>query len=232
MLVTRARQEAPELLDRPDVSLDELDRSLSDLERANRWLGGRSALLPHLLPMIESGSSFLDVGCGGGDTLRALSREARRRSCRVCLVGVDVNPAVVSIARSRCRYHPDIVLVQADARSLPFEAGRFDVVFSSTVLHHLAPADAACALREADRVSRRRLVVVDLVRSDLCLAAVWVVGKLAFGRLSRYDGPVSVRRSYRPNELLSLAESAGLAYCRVNMHGLFRMALVSDKEAP
>jgi SAM-dependent methyltransferase len=44
--------------------------------------------------------------------------------------------------------------VAGDARALPFRGGAFDVVFSYSVLQHLAPDDARIAFAEIARVMR------------------------------------------------------------------------------
>jgi len=231
MLLTRKRLDALELLDRSEILPEELERSLTDLERSNRWLGGVGALMPHLLPLIGQCRSFLDVGCGGGDMLRLLADEGKRRMLRLDLIGLDASRQVIFSARRRCLEHPDIRLLAGDAGALPFRDGSVDVVFSSTFAHHLDPPVLTRALAEAGRVARRRVVVVDLVRSDLGWFAAWLVGKAAFGRLSRSDGPLSFRRAYRPEELREIAQRAGLVDARLCGHGPLRMALVWESNA-
>jgi SAM-dependent methyltransferase len=229
MLSLRKRAQLEELLDRSDNPQSDLERSLSDLETANSRLGGRRALLRHALPLLDEASSVLDIGCGSADILRAISVESKRKGRMIKLSGVDAGPAALAIARSRSEAFPEIELVQSCATSLPFDDGSFDIVLSSLLLHHLEPESVVQALREAARVSRRRVVITDLIRSGLAFITVLLVGKLVFGRLSRYDGPVSVRRAYTPNELLGLAQEAGLTGCRVYT-GPIRMALVYDKD--
>lgn len=228
MAMTTPREDRPELLDDPRVTRDELERSLTDLETANRWLGGSNALLPHIAPFLSDDASFLDIGCGGGDVLRALAGMAAKRGYDARLTGLDVHQGVVEIARTRCRPYSHIEIIEGDALSLPFPDRTFDVVYSSTFIHHLAPDAAVRALREALRVARRRVVVVDLVRSHIGWLSVRVAGSLLFGRLSRYDGPVSFRRAYTPSEMLDLAHQAELPAPKV-VAGLIRMALISDR---
>lgn len=221
------RVEAEELLERTDLSQKELERSLSDLETANRWLGGIKAIEPFLMPLVHECSSFLDLGCGGGDMLRMLSREGKRIGKDLRLAGIDNSPAIVAIAKKRCVNHPDIQILQADATSLPFETNSFDVVLSSTMLHHLDPAEAVVLLQEATRVARRRVVIADLVRSHIARIGVKLVGSIVFGRLSRYDGAISFMRAYRPAEVEEIARQAGLD-CSVYRRRLYRMVLVCD----
>ena len=84
---------------------------------------------------------------------------AREKALKVDFVGIDVNPRVIDIASSRSEANENIRFFQADARSLPFNDQSFDLVISSTFLHHLKPGDAVLALKEAARVTRHRMVL-------------------------------------------------------------------------
>ena len=90
--------------------------------------------------------SFLDVGCGPGETDRLL--EGRVGS----LAGVDTSVGMIEAARRRnpwAEYRP----VDAD-EALPFAPVSFDVSFAICVLHHVAPADRARLVAEAARVTK------------------------------------------------------------------------------
>ncbi|MBK1692644.1 class I SAM-dependent methyltransferase [Ectothiorhodospira mobilis] len=101
------------------------------------------------------GMEILIIGVGTGLDLPHLPQGATYR-------GVDLTPAMLTKARERAEaLGMDIDLQEADAKALPFEDGRFDVV----ILHNLL---AACgkpekALAEASRVTRPggRLLIMD-----------------------------------------------------------------------
>jgi hypothetical protein len=79
------------------------------------------------------------------------------------------------------------------------------------VMHHFDPPDAVAFLREARRVARRGVVVNDLVRGRLNWAGAWLLARVATrNRLTRNDGPLSVRRAYTRAEAQALLASAGL----------------------
>jgi len=76
----------------------------------------------------------LDVGCGFGMLFLAAFRSFGNAE----LIGVDISDVAVSyalkIARSRELVHQ---FVSADASSLPFKSGYFDLVFAMDILEHL-----------------------------------------------------------------------------------------------
>lgn len=95
---------------------------------------------------IDDGDAVLDVGCGSGHVLAELQLFRRIEA-----VGVDV-----SIERAA---FPEVALRRFDGRTLPFADGAFAVTLLGYVLHHLTPEHAAALLREAIRVSRRRVIL-------------------------------------------------------------------------
>jgi glycosyltransferase involved in cell wall biosynthesis/ubiquinone/menaquinone biosynthesis C-methylase UbiE len=96
---------------------------------------------------LRSARRVLDIGCGSGWWLERL---AAHPDIDAELYGVELQPERVRSASERV---PGAVLVEGDARRLPFEGGRFEVVSLFTVLSSLADrADAVLALHEARRV--------------------------------------------------------------------------------
>ena len=85
-----------------------------------------------------------------------------------------------------------------------------DIVLISQVAHHLA-ADAAVELfRAATALARIGVVVADLRRSELAVAAFRLGSALlGFDAVTRADGITSVRRGYHVRDLAALAARAG-----------------------
>jgi ubiquinone/menaquinone biosynthesis C-methylase UbiE len=209
---------------------DELTANFRDIQRVNRWLGGRSVILnalPRLIPYGASSFSVLDVATGIADIPAAIERWAISHGYDVSLTATDVAPQVLDLATARVSSSTRIQVQQADARALPFDDGTFDVVTCSLALHHFAPADAVLVLREMDRVCRSGFVVNDLRRSELGFGASWLASRsMTRNRLTRHDAPLSVRRAYTPAELRSLLHEAGVRNAEVVPLRWFRMAAI------
>ncbi|HYH90159.1 MAG TPA: methyltransferase domain-containing protein [Solirubrobacteraceae bacterium] len=121
---------------------------------------------------VGDGTRVLDVATGAGClTARAAQRGA-------CAVGVDLDAAMVGLARRR---HPGLEFRQADVEALPFADGTFDAVVGNFLVHHLrSPTKAIAelvrvlapggilALSAWDLPSRTRLVGVFLEAIDDC----------------------------------------------------------------
>src|SRR5918995_548850 len=93
---------------------------------------------PHVVDMgdVTAGQSVLDVACGTGIVARTA---AQRVGSGGRVVGVDLNPAMLTVAQRVCR---GVELRRADVADLPFEPGTFDAALCQMGAHVL-PGPAA-----------------------------------------------------------------------------------------
>jgi len=208
------RSNETELMDdlsRPD---SEFVEAYNELTAVNKHLGGIRAV-ERFLP--EDTMSVLDVAAGGCDVGEAL---ASRRKCRA--VSLDMNPRGLKMARQTAP-------VAGDALQLPFADRTFDAVICSLFFHHLTTAECVSVLREMWRVARRIVIVNDLHRNRVAHASIRVLSAL-FSRstMFRNDSAASVRRAFRPAELVDVAKTAGVP-ARVYRSFPYRLVLVATK---
>jgi methionine biosynthesis protein MetW len=97
--------------------------------------------------LIPDGASVLDVGCGSGQFIALL--KTRRPRCTV--VGVDVSPNAIEIARAQGANASVLNIESANA------VGSFDFVTCLEVLEHIAHAEVA--LGRIMQATRRQAVV-------------------------------------------------------------------------
>ena len=98
---------------------------------------------------LSSEACVLDMGCGRGVSTTLILDLLRPR----CLAAFDFDPSMVELARRRLARHPEgdrVDVRVADASAMPYEAGLFDAVFESGVVHHVPQWRAA--LSEVSRV--------------------------------------------------------------------------------
>ena len=224
---------AVELLDRPGNSDEEIRESLRDLQRLNRYFGGVRTVLLHLSRMVgkrpQAPLTILDIATGGADIPRAICGWAREHSLAVIIEAVDWSEQVLAAAAEWSADFPEIRLRAAQAPPLPYPDRSFDYVISSLFFHHLSEAQGILLLREMKRIARRGLIVNDLLRSRPARLLTAVTTRLlSTNRLTRHDGPMSVRRGFRPGELLRMATEAGIGDARLSPHPWFRIALIKE----
>lgn len=224
---------ATELLDAPRHEAAELSQSLGQVAAVNRFLGGRRALLrrlPDVLPApADRPVTLLDVGTGSGDLPRAIARWAAETHRAVRITASDAHPQMVELARAACAAEPAIEVRHADALALPFDDATFDVALLSMTLHHFDTDERTRALAELARVTRHGVVVGELERSWPAYVGARLLASTVWrgNRLTRHDGPLSVRRAFTTRELADAARAVGLRDVRVTRHPLFRLVLTA-----
>ena len=207
MRIASGRVIVPELLD--DAPPLDAIPSLRDLVRINRYLGGYSTLRSMLRQVVKPTEPFslLDVGAASGDMGKVVLRAYPHS--RVTSFDYKLNH-LTPAPRPK---------LAGDAFALPFKDVSFDFVFSSLFLHHFDNAHVIDLLRGFRRIARRAVLAIDLERGPLAAAflpaTAWLFG---WHPITLHDGPVSVRAAFKRDELLALAQAAGLTDAAVRIH--------------
>ncbi len=217
------RISTPEILDSEDCPPGEVEASLRDISRINRWFGG-VATTRKLIERVAAATgrkhfSVLEVAAGFGEVPKVAGQQLARQGITLDVTHLD---------RVRSHLLPGNHAVVGDALALPFPDGSFDLVSSSLFAHHLEPAELARFASEALRVSRCAVLINDLIRHPLHLALVYAGFPLMRSYVSRSDGVASVRRAYVPEEMRQALSTSAHPAARVEIsrHFLFRMGVI------
>jgi ubiquinone/menaquinone biosynthesis C-methylase UbiE len=214
-----------ELLDADAGSPAEIARSLADIRFVNRWFGGvstTSALVQHVAERTgRADFSLLEVAAGSGDVPESTQRRLQYRDIRLAITLLDRRASHLPGLNPR--------VVAADALALPFRDQSFDLVACGLFAHHLEPDGVVAFVNEALRVARVAVLINDLIRDPLHLGLVYASLPL-HGRLSRHDGPASVRGAYTVAEMSEMLRLTGAARVEITRHYLFRMGVVAWRE--
>lgn len=122
-----------------------------------RWIGDREWATVSDALRLQPRDSMLDVGCGTGWFTR------RAETVAQCVVGLDIDPASLHLARRKGACHT--TYVQGDATALPFPDASFDKVMSITALCFVP--DWRRAIAEIVRVTRERFAIGLLNRHSM-----------------------------------------------------------------
>jgi ubiquinone/menaquinone biosynthesis C-methylase UbiE len=110
---------------------------------------------------LQQGEHVLDVGCGTGTLAIAAKRQVGPAGE---VHGIDASPEMIVRARHKAEKAKfDIAFDDGVAEKLPFPVGKFDVVLSTVMLHHLRRDSRAVAVAEMKRVLKPggRVLIVD-----------------------------------------------------------------------
>lgn len=221
-----SRTVEPELMDDPALDPHEHVRALRGLERINALSRPVDAIWPALNRFAHLKAvrplRVLDVACGAGDLLAALTRRARRRGLALQLAGCDISPTALAHARGRV---PGCALFLHNALAHDLPTG-YDVICSSLFLHHLTDSQAQSLLSRMGQAAGLGVVINDLLRDIWGWRLAWVVTRLVSrSRIVHQDGPQSVAAAFTLDEVRGLAQRAGLANAQVVRCWPFRFLL-------
>lgn len=101
----------------------------------------RNELIERLTELKAAPGTVLDLGAGTGHASRAL----KRRFPKSLVVAADIAPGMLVRAKAQSRWLRRFERVRADAYSLPFRDGCFDLVFSSLMLQWCDDLDGVFA---------------------------------------------------------------------------------------
>jgi ubiquinone/menaquinone biosynthesis C-methylase UbiE len=145
-------------------------------------LVARRVILPWILQGEQPAGEGLEIGAGSG----AMTAQMLTLYPRFRMVATDYDTELVSTAEQLLAGFGKRASVQrADAAQLPFQAGRFDLVLSAAMLHHVIEWDNALA--EAVRVLRPggRLIGYDML--DTVPVRLMHIGERETTLLQRQD---------------------------------------------
>ena len=202
----------------------------------NRWFGGARATLRRFEEFSRGWRTgqrieVLDVATGGGDLARDLVQWGHRRGFDIRVTALDISTSALSSARRRgaaAAAESGLRFVCADVHRVPCRDGIFDYVTCALFFHHLTDDDVIRTLQSFDKLACRGIVVNDLVRHWRHYAWSWFLTR-PFNAVLRNDGPLSVRRAFRPSELAELTRRAGLTWLTIRLHVGHRMTLAGER---
>jgi len=229
------RATALELMDDVSITDRRLETALDELRLVSRWLGGASVSLGAFETVLppHTPARVLDVGTGGADFPADLVRWAERHQRDVQVEGLDFNPVTLALADAHLdrvltpAQRARITLTPGDALALPYPDDTFDVAHAALFLHHFAGESAVQVLAEMGRVARV-VIVNDLHRHALAYTGIRTLALMSQSAMFRHDGPLSVLRAFRRDELTALAKAAGLDGV-ITWHWAFRWRLVGTR---
>ncbi len=223
-----------EILDHDGGPPDEIASSLRSLRVINRLFGGNRMhirLLRRAAVEVNAHQRIhlLEVASGHADVLQAAVRQlAWQDRCSITLLDRSAQHLPSSVD-----WPPDLPAancITGDALAIPLPDRSVDIVACCLFLHHLDEQQARIFLDEALRVARIAVVINDLERTRVHYLLARLAALVDPSRISRHDGPASVRQAYTAGELRALLRQTGRRF-ELRCGFLFRMGAVLWKDA-
>lgn len=227
---TRATGE--EIMDDLDCHGQVVEQTLRELDFINHWLGGNAVTLNALNAIwkkipAEQELTILDLGCGSGEMLRIISREATRANRKVRLIGIDANPHIVEYARHHSKDYPHIRFEAMDIFSEDFKKLPCDIVLATLFVHHFSDQQLTSFLVQLKSQVRRAIIINDIHRHPLAYYSIrWLTSWFSQSAMVKYDAPLSVLRAFHKSELQDILRKAGITQFKLMWRWAFRWQLM------
>jgi len=227
----KVRSNEKEYLDNSSIVTKDLYQNLRELDVINRLLGGYNASRKGIASILKTKNkvnNVLDIGFGGGDSIKQLSLLASKLNEKIFFYGVDLKDDCVKYAEDNLQTLSNKHLICDDYRNISSELlKQIDIIHCSLFLHHLTDKEIIDLFKFA-KTHQCIILINDLHRHWFAYYSIKFFTVL-FSRsyLVKNDAPLSVKRGFKKSELIALLEKAGFSNYSVKWTWAFRYMIIS-----
>lgn len=221
------RSDKSEILDQRDIPAADIRRNLYELAVINRYLGGHAITLSgfNKLAKNEKTLHVCEIGCGGGDNLKAIEKKMSGRDLHLVFTGIDINPDCIEVAKQTGWLSPVQFMVQ-DYKTIHFDI-KPDILFCSLFCHHFKEPELVLLFRWLHVNSRYGFFINDLHRHPIAYHSIRLLTSLfSKSYLVKNDAPLSVLRGFKKKELEDFLHKAGIANYSIRWKWAFRWLVI------
>lgn len=193
-----------EWMDDPNCDPEKLSRTYAQFRTLNKLLSGWGGIFrSYIKPLSVQGKTLqiLDIGAGGGDIPLAVTELSKSAEIDVEITAIDPDSRAMKFALA-ADLPPSIRYLNVDSSDPSLQDKRFNVVISNHVVHHLSQAQLKSICRDAEKLCDQLILFNDIERSRIGYILFSLIAPIFFrNSFIVEDGKISIRRSYRKNEL-------------------------------
>lgn len=221
------RSKEKELLDQEEIPKEDLFQNLRELDFINHWLGGYDISFSGLKKIIkpEKKYSIVDIGCGGGDTLKRISKWRMKHGYILDLYGVDLKSVCIQYAKNNPGTS-GINFICDDYKNIYQHIEKIDIIHACLFCHHLTTEELADLIKFA--INHKAILLInDLERNPLAYYAIKILTQLfSKSYLVKNDAPLSVLRGFKKKEWIAILENSGAVRYTVKNKWAFRHEII------
>ena len=169
-----------------------------------------------------------EIGCGGGDNLKAIEKWCTSKKIPVRFIGIDINQDCIHYAMENCN-KLEVAWIASDYKqaNLPEMP---HLIFSSLFCHHFKEDELVYQLKWMKEKAGMGFFINDLHRHRLAYHSIKLLTRLfSKSYLVKNDAPLSVLRGFNRKEWKKLLSNAGIEKFELKWKWAFRWLIVSGE---
>ena len=221
-----------EIMDDLDCKGEVVDQTLRELDFINQWLGGNAVTLNGLNTLLakvnrQKEISIVDLGCGSGEMLRLIAKQAKQNGRTVKLFGIDANPNITSFAQAHSTGYGNIEFEAQDIFSKEFKERKFDLVLATLFFHHFNDDQLIRFFTQLKNQAQIGIIINDIHRHFLAYHSIRLLTKFfSKSAMVKFDAPLSVLRAFKKKELINILQKAGIKNYSLKWKWAFRWQVI------
>ncbi|MEO6721482.1 MAG: methyltransferase domain-containing protein, partial [Ferruginibacter sp.] len=167
-----------------------------------------------------------EIGCGGGDNLKAIEKWCIKHNISVSFIGIDINASCIEFSQQQ---YPDLNAewICSDYKYANFQDSKPDIIFSSLFCHHFTDDEIISMLQWMKQNASKGFFINDIHRHLLAYYSIKIItGIFSRSYLVKNDAPLSVTRSFKLGEWKRLLQEAGISNFTVDWKWAFRYLII------
>lgn len=224
-----------ELLDNDDIPFADIKQNMKELNTINTLLGGHRITIAGIKILLAHHNAnkpvtVCEIGCGGGDNLKAISNYCTQKNIAVNFIGIDMKPECIAFAKQQYP-HLNSTWMTSNYEKVDFPEHKPDIIFSSLFCHHFIEAELITMLHWMKQYAAIGFFINDLQRHPLAYYSIKCITKLfSKSYLVKNDAPLSVARGFKKEEWLQIFKTAGINNFSIKWKWAFRYLVICSND--
>lgn len=223
----KQRSDKKELLDAENIPEKDLFINLKELHVINKYLGGYQISKNALKSILDKNKNYsiLDIGSGGGDTLKEIFKWGNKNKYNLNLFGLDLKQSCINYSLINSPIN-EIQFICDDYLNINTHLKEVNIIHACLFCHHLSEKEIINLIQFA-QLNNSILVINDLERNPFAYYSIKFLTQLfSNSYLVKNDAPLSVLRGFKRKEWISILEKSGNKNHSLKYKWAFRYELI------
>ncbi len=222
------RLHTPEQLDDLTLHGSTLKKTLNSLKLINILLGNHKQLGKAVLNYCKKNKNkkefrIIDLGCGGGDTIRYISKLLKHHNIRATFMGIDGNPASIAYAVEQTTEINNINFITANIIYKNFKIPDCDILISSHFIYHFDDSDLTDFLKKVHAKKIKHIIFSELYRNKMAYYLFRILSvALPISDIAKKDGMLAIQRAFSIEELTDIIQNSNIKKFKISRKPFFR----------